>query len=308
MLRESPPEEARSFTLFWRRRPVSLGLQYDPGIVGRQIVDRLERARVQRAELEAAALAEPALVTGDGPPSIRTARTPAAAVADAFPTDRRWAERTPQKSPWVWTVRMPWGADVDLVNISRTGVLLESGSKLTPGVMLELQLSGLGLHRVMKARFVRSEVARVDRRGVRYHAAAHFDQPLDILPPRGEQPSRSTRDSLKDLLRTVLSDGQQAEAASIRFARGLRELLNARDVLIGRAPIPPADGSESIYFNVTEDRSSRTILQVMFARDRALTAEEFKMMKAAAKLTAGVLELDRMSAEYEGPVSMSEVA
>jgi hypothetical protein len=80
-------------------------------------------------------------------------------------------------------------------------------------------------------------------------------------------------------------------------------------VIIGRAPIPPADGSESIYFTVTEDRSSRTILQVLFARDRALTSEEFKVMKAAAKLTAGVLELERLSAEYEGPMSrMSEVA
>ena len=37
------------------------------------------------------------------------------------------------------------------------------------------------------ARFLRSDVARVDRFGVRYHAAAKFDDPLDILTPQAEQ-------------------------------------------------------------------------------------------------------------------------
>ena len=309
ILRESSREEKRRFTPF-RRRPISLGLQYDPHVVGKQIAERLERAQVLREEYKWAPSERPR----PGKPEVFLAARPVRKAASApapgtSPKDRRWAPRTPQQNPWVWTVRLPWGADVDLVNISRTGVLLESGSKVSPGLTLELQLSGLGVHRMVMARFVRSEIARVDRRGVRYQAAAQFEQPLDILPARDQEPPRSIPESLTDLLRTVLSDSQQAEAASIRFARGLRGLLNARDVIIGRAPIPPADDSESIYFNVTEDRSSRTILQVMFARDRALTSEEFKVMKAAAKLTAGVLELERLSAEYEGPMSrMSEVA
>jgi CheY-like chemotaxis protein len=308
ILRESSREEKRSFTPF--RRPISLGLQYDPHVVGKQIAERLERAQVLREEYKWA----PSEWPRPGKPEVFLAARPVrkAATAPAHgtsPKDRRWAPRTPQQNPWVWTARLPWGADVDLVNISRTGVLLESGSKVSPGVTLELQLSGLGVHRMVMARFVRSEIARVDRRGVRYQAAAQFEQPLDILPARNEEPPRSIPESLTDLLRTVLSDCQQAEAASIRFARGLRGLLNARDVIIGRAPIPTADGSESIYFTVAEDRSSRTILQVLFARDRALTSEEFKVMKAAAKLTAGVLELERLSAEYEGQRSrMSEVA
>ena len=308
VLRESAPEEEPRFSLF-RRRPVSLGLQYDPHMVGRQIADRLERARVLRAEYEAAPRSTDLRTILYAPSVVRSVKKTANAAAGGVPKDRRWAHRTPQQSPWVWTVRLPWGAEVDLVNISRTGVLLESGSKVSPGVALELQLSGVGVHRAMMARFVRSEVARVDRRGVRYHAAAQFDQPLDILPAQTEPVTRSTSESLAQLVTSVLSDLNQPEMASIRFARGLRGLVRARDVLIRHSPIASPDGTESIYFHVRGDDASRTILQVMFDRNRALTAEEFKLLKAAAGVTAGVMEVEQLAEETRQPRGrMSEVA
>jgi hypothetical protein len=308
VLRESAPDEEPRFRLF-RRRPASLGLQYDPHMVGRQIAERLERARVLRVEYEAAPRSTELRTILHAPSVVRSVKKTAAAAAGAMPKDRRWAHRTPQQSPWVWTVRLPWGAEVDLVNISRTGVLLESGSKVSPGVSLELQLSGVGLHRAVMARFVRSEVARVDRRGVRYHAAAQFDQPLDILPAQTESVTRSTSESLAQLVTSVLSDLNQPEMASIRFARGLRGLVRARDVLIRHSPIASPEGTESIYFHVRGGDASRTILQVMFDRNRALTADEFKLLKAAAGVTAGVLELEQLAEETRHPAGrMSEVA
>jgi DNA-binding response OmpR family regulator len=308
VLRESAPDEEQRFTLF-KRRPVSLGLQYDPHMVGRQIADRLERARVLRAEYEAAPRPTQLRSTLCAPTVVRPVKKTAAA-AGAMPKDRRWAHRTPQQSPWVWTVRLPWGAEVDLVNISRTGVLLESGSKVSPGVALELQLSGVGVHRAVVARFVRSEVARVDRRGVRYHAAAQFDQPLDILPAQTEVTATlSTAESLAQLVTSALADLNQPERASIRFARGLRGLLRARDVLIRRSPIASPDDTESIYFHVRGEDATRTILQVIFERNRALTADEFKLLKAAASVTAGVLELEQLGEDTRQPAGrMSEVA
>jgi hypothetical protein len=201
--------------------------------------------------------------------------------------------------------------DVDLVNISRTGVLLESGSKMSPGVTLELQLSGPGLNRVVLARFVRSEIARVDRLGVRYHAAARFEKPLDILAPRPDTTTTSTPHQLAELLAAVLDESNpQRELASIRFARGLRTLMGARDVLIRQAPIAPVDDSESIYFHVNGDGRSRAILQVMFGRDRGLTAPEFTLLKAAASLAAAVLELEQPAGNVAGSAGsrLSEVA
>ena len=307
VLRESPPEERRAG--FFRRRPISLGLQYDPYMVGKQIADRFERAEALREEYRATANTPPRPAIESVSRVVRPVRKTTADVSGSGPKDRRWAHRTPQQSPWVWTVRMPWGAEVDLVNISRTGVLLESGSKVTPGVAVELHLTGLGLQRMVMARFIRSEVARVDRRGVRYHAAAQFDHPLDILPAQTEPATRSTRESLTDLLTTVLSQPNHAEAASVRFARGLRGLLRARDVLIRRAPIAPAHDTESIYFTVSGEGDARTILQVMFERDRDLTAAEFRLLKAATGVTAAVLQLERLAERAEPAGSqMSEVA
>ena len=306
LLRELPANETRGIGLFRRWQPVSLGLQYDPVLVGRQIADGLTRARALRTEQadfparrlvkrDAGQPARPALRSADGTASFH---------------NRRWAERTPQRAlPWLWAVRLPWATDVDLVNISRTGVLLESGSKVTPGVTLELQLSGMGLNRIVMARFIRSEIARVDRLGVRYHAAAQFEQPLDILTAGTEAPP-STSQPLAELFTSVLSDSNQLEAPSIRFARGLRGLIGARDVLIRRTPIAPAKDCESIYFRVKGDERSGTILQVLFDRDRALTATEFRLLKAAAGLTSAVLELERESTENVRATSraMTEVA
>ena len=88
----------------------------------------------------------------------------------------------------------------------------------------------------------------------------------------------------------------------------MRALIGARDVFVCRAPIAPAHDCESIYFHVNEEGGKRTILQVVFERDRAVTADEFRLLKAAASLTAGVLELERLSKSQPAASRMSEVA
>jgi hypothetical protein len=301
MLVEPPKEEQRGLQIF-KRRPVRLGLQYDPEMVGALIADRLERAGNLRAEHDAA-LTMPVKVEGELDLAVRPSwkGTAAELVASGdgalhgVADDRRCAHRSGQSEvSWLSVVRLPWGLDVDLVNISRTGLLVESGSKLAPGVTLKLHLSGPGTNLVVLTRFVRSEVARINRLGVRYYAAAQFEKPLDVLAPRHEPVRRSTApDALAELLATVLAErDHHPEPAQIRFARGFRELVRARDVLIRHAPIAPADDSESIYFHVKGDGRSRVILQVMFEPDRALTASEFRLLKAGALLTAAVLELE----------------
>ena len=177
-------------------------------MVGKQIADALDRAQTLREERQST-LDVRALVRRPEAPLVvepvqgATSATPAAAWAL-----RERAERMPQRGPWEWSVRMPWGSEVGLVNISRTGLLLESGSKLSPGVTLELQLNGMGQNCVVIARFVRSEIARVDRLGVRYHAAAQFDEPLVMLAPRASASAtpQATPESLAELFTTVVSE------------------------------------------------------------------------------------------------------
>jgi len=293
MLREAPPEERRRIRFFGRRRPLSLGLQYDPSMLGRQIADALDRALTLRER--GSTLDVRPLIRKPEPLIVEPVQVAAPAAQAAAWALRERAERMPQRGPWAWGVRMPWGAEVELVNISRTGLLLESATKVSPGVTLELQLSGMGQNCVVMARFVRSDIARVDRSGVSYHAAAQFEKPLAMLTSSGEATSRVTPQSLAELFTTVVSELNSEEDSSIRFAHGLRGLIGARDVLIRPTPIAPDRDSESIYFRVGGDDQWGMILQVLFDRRRALTTAEFRMLKAASELASAVLELERAS-------------
>ena len=50
---------------------------------------------------------------------------------------------------------------------------------------------------------------------------------------------------------------------------------------------------ETLYFDVPGDDRLRTTLQVVFDRNHEVTDAEFKVLKAAAWLTAAVLELEK---------------
>jgi hypothetical protein len=293
--RQDDPKTRQSF---FRRRQVDLGLQYDPAMVAIQIKDSLERARTVRVETEAA-LANAAWLTSLTGETIEVA-TPMvlAKLTKNFEAndDRRRSERKgPGDVPWLAGIRTPFGLDLQLMNISSSGLLVESTSKLTPGVSYDLQLCGQGTALQVRARFVRSEVGKISGLGVRYYSAARFDREIDVLRGREYAISRAgvtPQQALADLIASVLTDSDQSESARLRFARGVCKLVDARDVLIRKTPIAPADGSESIYFQV-QGEAKPAILQVMFDPNHALTAAEFNLLKAAASLTSAVLNNEK---------------
>jgi hypothetical protein len=196
--------------------------------------------------------------------------------------------------PWLSGIRLPWGLELQVVNISTTGVLVESTSKLTPGSTADLHLSGPTTDLIVPARFVRSEVAGIDGRGVKYHAAAAFERELDLVRVQPALSSHlSPQKALADLLASVMGDSTAAiEPGRARFLRGLRDLARARDVQVRDVPVRPMDGCESIYFEIPGNRSTGAVLQVMFDPDHDLGATEFRLLKAAACLTAAALEFD----------------
>ena len=57
---------------------------------------------------------------------------------------------------------------------------------------------------MMPARIVRSEVAKVDRLGVKYHAAAVFDYAFDTMMPEESEPM-DREALLADLVSSVLA-------------------------------------------------------------------------------------------------------
>ena len=115
--------------------------------------------------------------------------------ADRRPRARRWNRH---ELPWLNTVKLTWGAKLRLVNISSSGLLVESGLRLTTGNPTDFQLVGPNQELIVKARIVRSDFSSVNGHGATYVTAAAFDEPLEILDA---ERSRLDRESMRYGLR-----------------------------------------------------------------------------------------------------------
>jgi CheY-like chemotaxis protein len=316
MLADAPKDESRGLRGWLARKPQTLGPQYDRAMVGAQVADGLARAHAARKEYATvlayrAELEEIAKSRGTAlsvitsiDADLRNAtsdelRQATEVFKDANGNERRAARRRPQNDlPWLSKVKFGTGFDVALVNISTSGALLESGSKFTPGTTTELHLTGNGADMVVPVRVIRSEIARIDALGVKYHAAAAFDKEIDLGGPRRVAAEPSTPpEALAQILAGALAEATGAEPAHARFARGVKQLVGARDVQVRKTPVSPSGGRETMYFDVPGDDRARTVLQVTFDRSHDVSAAEFRLLKAAAWLTAAALEFDKPEAK-----------
>lgn len=293
MLSAPATEEKRSFGVF-RRRASGAPVLYDRAMVGSQIADAVVRAREARVDYAArlAEQAERAELARMQPsrPAVELALAPLCGSA----ADRRAALRLAQREiPWLSNVRLSLESRISLVNISSSGVLLESGSKFLPGSSTELHLTGPDANLVVPVRFVRSEIARIDGLGVRYYAAAAFTREIDLTSPHAAAAPRLAPPphALADLFSRALSDTSSPDPSHVRFARGLCELVGAREVQI-RSGVG-ASGRETLYFDVPASDRGRTTLQITFPRGRDVSAQEFALLQAAAWMTAAALELEK---------------
>jgi CheY-like chemotaxis protein len=175
LLGEPPAEDYEVSGFFRRRRPAGPRLQYDPALVGGQIIENLERAQQMRDEWPADR--ERHLVLAASEDDVRQL---AAAASVAPLKERRRDQRMLQQFPALWTVQLPGGGTAEVLNISRGGILLESHSLVSPGVTLQLHVNVAGENRLVPAVFLRSEVARIAQVDVRYRSAARFDHPFEI--------------------------------------------------------------------------------------------------------------------------------
>jgi len=190
--------------------------------------------------------------------------------------------------PWLSAVKLPWGGEATLLNLSRTGVLVETLSKFTPGSSAAIELCSADDVVVVPARFVRSDVVTVDGRGVRYRAAAVFEKEIDLeelgvsLPAAASGPKE-----IAEWLRKLANDiyrSRDPGALRRRIKDGLTRLVSARDVEIRRAPVPPPDGCESFYFTVADRAPHRSVLQVTFDEGHVPSELDFRILQAGAAL------------------------
>jgi CheY-like chemotaxis protein len=309
-LEDPSGDAATRFLQLWRRRRPLIRRGCDSETLARQIETYLEQARTRRATAEFRPPREP-MPRPIVVPMRRKAENPAGLQAAEIPcqpgpaarsrwsqlsaSDRRRARRKRGTDvPSLWSVNLPIGGNVRVVDISNHGVLLETTSKIPPGRTVDLQLIGEGTDVCVPVRTTRSEVAAVDGLGVRYRVAATFSRELEMPGLECKVASEAVvPTALADLLTRVMREVDRgAPAAAIRacFEHGLRRLLTARDVQLRKSPVVPDHDSESIYFTVPVASNRQPILQMIFEPKRPPSAQEFRLLKAAANLAAVVVE------------------
>ena len=102
---------------------------------------------------------------------------------------RRW-ERSDLL--WLENIRLTWGANLHLLNMSSSGLLVESGIRMTVGNLEDFEFEDRDMRDyVVSGRVVRSDVAAVTNLGVKYVTAAVFDKPFESIgPDRSHPPER----------------------------------------------------------------------------------------------------------------------
>jgi hypothetical protein len=297
--------------MFGRRKPRSTDVRpsCEPGTFVRQIEEYIGQARAQAAlatdeELRAALGAAPPM-PHEFTEDIRIVRAQAAIDLESIgslvprrgglvrPSDRRREKRHHRDElPGLWSAKLPWGTEVKLVDVSKRGVLVETTSRVTLGSTLDLQFVGQDAQVSIPARILRTDVADVTGLGVRYRVAASFTRDLEILQTAAAARSATAKPAaLAEMLARVLADVETRPDSAVphaRFEEELGKLLPVRSIQIRRTPLA-STGDESIYFQVPGGSGS-PILQAIFEPNTVPSAEDFKLLKAAASLAAVVLE------------------
>jgi hypothetical protein len=303
---ERQRERSRGFASFFRRRRTAPWPFYDAGAVAARICDALEQSRLARrrarntspppalASLEAAPPAECTALAPAGAPGgeLQTAREHALGALAA--RAHRWMSAD---LPWLSGVKLSWGLDVRLVNISNTGILIESGTKLTPGMEAIFRLSWPDDDLTLPARVVRSGVAAVDATGVCYQTAAAFERTLSVFTPNQtllavDAQRSDVIDGLMGRLRRAAAQGASPAALRSAFEDGIRRLVAAREIRIRDFPIAEGREDESVYFTVPAPGSCDAVLQVTFEHGSQPGRDEFEIVKAAAEAAAELLNLE----------------
>jgi hypothetical protein len=207
----------------------------------------------------------------------------------------RAQRRNPADVPSVSMVKFPWGLEARLLNISRTGLLFESGTRIPPDNCEQLTLVGPGVEIQVPSCFVRSEVALVSGLGVKYHIAVMFSAPLELEEnsrPLSLVPAPTTK--LSHLLSCVGAELESEPRPSHREAveRAVRQVTGALDVQIHDGVIAPAPSGETFDFAVPTSADAPVIMRVAFAPGLKPTPADLRLTRAAARLAAIVLEFD----------------
>jgi len=102
------------------------------------------------------------------------------------PCERRHApRRTPDVQEPLRRVRSRTGLELDVLDVSSTGVLIEGRARLLPNTHLDIHLVTRTGRVLVRCRVIRAYVWHLEGDLVRYRVGLAFDHPVDILATHG---------------------------------------------------------------------------------------------------------------------------
>jgi hypothetical protein len=122
------------------------------------------------------------------PPSAEAEAAGDGATLENRPADPR---HPPDAVPEITALRVSPGDTATLINISASGVLLESGTRYAPGVTVTLHFEGTLEPKQISARIVRCQVSSIGAKGtLQYQTALAFDRRLALAADAAHAPGR----------------------------------------------------------------------------------------------------------------------
>jgi len=108
------------------------------------------------------------------------------ATANALAQDEaRIDSRFPASAvPAITSVRLSPGDAVELVNISKSGVLVEGRTRFVPGTRVTVIFDGGFTPANIKGKVVRCQVSSISGGALRYQSGIQFEKRLDVLEPQ----------------------------------------------------------------------------------------------------------------------------
>ena len=94
---------------------------------------------------------------------------------------RRYPRKPPSAIPNLKTVRIVAGPEAKLINISRSGALVETEARLAPSSQIGLRLVTADAVLVLKGRIVYSRTAALGSSTIRFQSAIQFDEEFPLI-------------------------------------------------------------------------------------------------------------------------------
>jgi hypothetical protein len=105
------------------------------------------------------------------------------AATTPVPADTPIDPRFPASAvPSIKSVRLSPGDVVELVNLSRSGVLVEGKTRFVPGTRVTVHFDGGFTPAQMKGKIVRCQVSSINGGALRYQSGIQFEKRLDTNP------------------------------------------------------------------------------------------------------------------------------